>query len=120
METSAILGYIFGAILTLVNGLILFNLKKLSSEIEETKTEIKNSNRRIEILEQRKSDCQRDFVSAEAWVRDSAYTRQKLDQLLESVASLTGSLKVIEQMPQICGQIAREAVQQTIKAMRDK
>ena len=62
METSALLGYIFGAILTLVNGLILFNLKKLSSEIEETKTEIKNSNRRIEILEQRKSDCQRDFV----------------------------------------------------------
>ena len=115
METSALLGYIFGAILTLVNGLILFNLKKLSSEIEETKTEIKNSNRRIEILEQRKSDCQRDFVSAEAWVRSEAYTRQKLDQLNESVATILGLLKIIEQMPQITANIVKE----TVKALRE-
>jgi len=59
-----------------------------------------------------KVDCQRDFVSAEQWVRSEAYTRQKLDAIAEAVSGLTGSLKIVEQMPQICGQIAREIVKE--------
>ena len=103
---------IFGLVIATVNVWMIYALRNLSAEIKENKKtltiDLKETTRRVESLEQRKTDCQRDFVSSEAWVRSEGYTRHKLDQLIESVATMAGSLKIVEQLPQIMGQITRE------------
>jgi len=55
-----------------------------------------------------KTDCQRQFVPAENFIRSEAYTRQKLDGIAESVAALHGSLKVVEKLPEIIGNVVKE------------
>lgn len=107
-----VFGLLLSAAAALIGSLVLWNLRMLTKQLSDQEKRID----RIEVeqrhLSERKSDCQRDFVSSEQWIRSEAYTRSKLDKIAESVGNLAGSLKVIEQMPRICGQIARDIVRE--------
>lgn len=96
-----IISALLGAAGTIISTLVLFNLRSMVQRIDA----LEQSHR---LLSERRADCQRDFVSTEQWVRSESTTRTKLDTLIQSFATLQGNLKVVEQLPQIAGNIARE------------
>ena len=101
-----VLSAVLGLAATIIGGLVLYNLKGLKCYIDKLDERMDRLESRQQALSTHKQDCQREFVSAEAWIRSESFTRRKLDGIAEAVAKLAGSMKVIEQMPQICGQIA--------------
>jgi len=107
-----ILSAVLGLAATIIGGLVLYNLKGLKSYIDKLDTRMDRLESRQHALSTHKQDCQREFVSAEAWIRSESFTRHKLDGIADAVAKLAGSMKVIEQMPQICGQIARDMLRE--------
>jgi len=96
---------LLSAAATLISSMVLYNLQTLKQRMD-----------RIEIeqdrLIARKEKCQVQFVDVEQWIRSETYTRRKLDTIAESVSALAANLKIVEQMPQICGGIARDIIRE--------
>ena len=59
-----------------------------------------------------KVDCERNFVNSEIFLRETGYTRRSVQSLTESVNRMEGTLRVVEKLPQICGDISREIVKE--------
>lgn len=66
-----------------------------------------------------KTDCHREFVPSESFVRSEAYTRHKLDDLVKVISDLASSVRLAEKMPEIAGNIAREIAKQVNKNSGD-
>lgn len=105
-----VLSILLSAAAALIGALVLWNLRLLNRRLDILDRRVDKVEAEHLALSQRKETCQREFVDVEQWVRSESYSRAKLDSIAESVSKLTGSLKIIEQMPQICGQIARDIV----------
>lgn len=103
---------LLSAAAVLIGGLVLYNLKSLKCYIDKLDRRMGELEAEQKRLAERKQECQRDFVSSESWIRSESFTRSKLDSIAEAVGKLAGSLKVVEQMPQICGQIARDIIRE--------
>lgn len=106
------LGIVLSAAAAIIGGLVLYNLKQVSLRIQSVEGRQNTIELEQKVLALQPAKCQREFVLAEAWIRDGSYTRAKLDKIAESVAALSGSLKGIEQMPVICGKIASDIVRE--------
>jgi len=107
-----VLSILLSAAAALVGALVLWNLRLLNHRLDALDHRVDKVEAEHLALSQRKESCQREFVDVEQWIRSESYSRSKLDGIAESVSNLTGSLKVIEQMPRICGQIARDIVKE--------
>ena len=60
-----------------------------------------------------KTDCERSFVSSEAFLRETGFARRTMEGVTKSLASLEGKTTVVvDKMPQIAGDIARQIVRQ--------
>jgi len=59
-----------------------------------------------------KIDCDRTFVKAEVFLRETGFTRRALEGLIASVNRLEGKLTIVDQLPNICGDISREIVKE--------
>lgn len=114
---------IFGFLITAVGTLIVWYLqsikdemRKVSARQDQQDEKIIEQNKKIDSLEKVqlvcRQNCQQDFVSAEQFVRNESYTRKKLDDISNQVSQLAGSLKIVEQMPAILGQIATNIVKE--------
>ena len=119
MYTVQIFGVLLSAAAALVGMLVLLYLRTLKQCISKLDSRMDKQDKRMDKIEaghnrlaERKVDCQRDFVSSEAWIRSETYTRRKLDDIATSVSRLAGTLKLVENMPQICGQIASDIVRE--------
>jgi hypothetical protein len=55
------------------------------------------------------------FVPTETWLREAGVTRERLDLLYGAVKELSGKFEIVEQMPKIAGQIARETVREVMQ-----
>jgi hypothetical protein len=95
---------VLSAAASIISSLVLFNINGFLKRVESVESELKS-------LRNQKPDCQREFVSAEQFVRNESYTRQKLDNISIQVSELAGSLKIVEQMPNICANIASSIVE---------
>ena len=58
-----------------------------------------------------KNDCDRNFVSAEQFVRSESYTRDLLKDQTKQITELAGSLKIVEQLPNLIGSIVRQIME---------
>ena len=65
-----------------------------------------------QIIFRHKEECLKDFVSIPQYIRNFTSLENSISKLVESVSEMKGSLRVIEQMPQICSVIAREIVKE--------
>ncbi len=59
-----------------------------------------------------KVDCERQFVNSELFLRETGFQRRALEKLSASVNRLEGNLKVVDKLPQISGEIARQVVRE--------
>ncbi len=109
-----ILMVVVGIMATLVSALAIFNLKSIMTLIANQAKRIDDIDSRQEKFEKvfvsRKENCQREFVSAEQWVREESRTNTKLDKIADALAELSGSVKIIDKIPQIVGRVTQEIV----------
>ena len=110
---------VVGFLATIASGLVLFYLRDikqsllaLSGRIDKQDAEINHSINQVAELSQKMSickvDCERQFVTAENFIRSESYTRKKLDGIAESFAALQGEIKVAARLPEMAGAVARE------------
>lgn len=100
-----IITIILSAAATLIGSLVLWNLNTLKDRVAAVEIEQRR-------YAAQKTECQREFVTAEQFVRSEAYTRQKLDDIVASLSEIVGNQKVVEQLPNICGKIVSDAIKE--------
>jgi hypothetical protein len=54
-----------------------------------------------------RTDCDRNRVSKEDWVRELGYTRQLGERQIATMAKIEAKLDIMQQLPDIAGQIAK-------------
>lgn len=110
----------------LISGLVFHNLKIFSERLATTEKNttdmaVKHANDLKSISDSQlacKIDCTREFVTAEAYVRSSAYDRQKIDQISDTLNRMAGNMAVIEKLPQISGEIAANITRQILQSQQ--
>jgi len=59
-----------------------------------------------------KVDCQRTMVSKEDWLRSEGFAKQQRERVITSLNKLEGKLTVVERLPEISGNIAKQIVKE--------
>lgn len=103
--TLQVLAILLSAAATIIGMLVLFYLKSLSRRLETTENDVSHIRRDFMTC---KIDCDRNNVNKEDWVRSEAFTRNKLDGVAATLNRMEGKLDIVEKIPQIAGNIARE------------
>ena len=114
---------IVSAFAMVVGGLVLLYLRSIKQDLRSLS--LRNDKQDGQIAENRERaesirgemaacriECERSTVSKEDWVRSEGYTRDELRKVAAILNRLEGKLEVVEKLPEICGQIAREVVTQ--------
>ncbi len=108
MNVYNLMAIIISSASGLIGALILVNLKTLTQSIAKMDKRIDGQDKKIEKLIERKNFCNQDFVGKVDYIRSVNSLEGTMKKLLESVSELKGTMEVVRQMPQICGNIARE------------
>jgi len=114
---------IVGPIVALVGTLIVLNLRSIKSCVRGWTQRIDKQDQQLEHTKKQvttfgiqmrdcKVDCERSFVSAELFLRETSFSRRSMETLSASVNRVEGKLTVVDKLPQICGDISREIVSQ--------
>lgn len=114
---------LIGGCLAIVGSLIVLNLRSIKNCVRTFTTRVDKQDKQIEKTKDNmkslgtdfvkcKVDCERSYVSAELFLRETGYTRRSMQTLTESVNRMEGKLTVTEKLPQICGEISREIVKE--------
>jgi uncharacterized protein YoxC len=96
----------------IVGGLMIFNLNALKSVISDVKTRQQIADEKIDKLIERKNICNQDYVGKVEYIRSSNGLEDGMKDLIKAVSALSGSMKVMEQMPEICGSITRNVIRE--------
>lgn len=100
-----VMSVLLGFTATITSSMVLFNLQSMKGRID--KLEFGH----LTLLE-RKNICNQDYVGKVEYIRSSNSLEDGMKELIASVATLNGTMKMIEQMPAICGSIARNIVKE--------
>lgn len=103
---SMVISSLLGLAATITSSLVLFNLRSMNKRIETMEANQKE-------LFDRKIICQQEFVDKVTFIRSVTALESSMKTLLQSVSNIQGSMKAIEQMPAICGSIAREILKES-------
>lgn len=111
-----VIAVIVGAALTVASTMIFFMLRSLKTDLAKYGDRIDVHTDQIAnmgaTLATCKVDCHRQFASNEDFIRSQTHTRQMMEKIAASMASVEGSLKVTEQLPQIVGNVTRQVVKE--------
>ncbi|HOQ06036.1 MAG TPA: hypothetical protein PKY88_12580 [Anaerohalosphaeraceae bacterium] len=108
----SILATVISAAAGIISGLILMILTSIKSDLRAISARVDQQDAKIERLAERKNACNQDFVGKVEYIRSINSLEESMKKVSEGVAMLNGSMRVIEQMPQICGHIAKEIVKE--------
>ncbi|HOT73748.1 MAG TPA: hypothetical protein PLX18_11405 [Anaerohalosphaeraceae bacterium] len=108
----SVLATVISAAAGIISGLILMILTSIKSDIKAISARVDQQDLRIEKLLERKNLCNQDYVGKVEYIRSTNSLEESMKKLTEGVAMLNGTIRVIEQMPQICGSIAKEIVRE--------
>jgi superfamily II RNA helicase len=117
LQTMGIaLAAFLGLAATITSSMVLFNLRSMSKRIDENK---KDHNDRLDKIEatqsklaERKNICNQDYVGKVDFLRFANSQEELMRKLVESVSTLNGNMKLVEQMPKICATIARDVIKE--------
>jgi len=98
----------------LIGGLVLLNLRQLKHSLGKQEQRVENARAAVTTLTKEMSvckvDCERSFVSAELFLRETGLARRTMENLTTSISRMEGTLTVVEKIPQICGDITRAVI----------
>lgn len=107
---------ILGVAFTAISAMVAYYLSTIKQTMEKYGSRIDGHDEKFLQLNSKldlcKVGCQQDMVGKVDWVRSEGYTRKLLQDQTALINQLLGKMSVVEQMPQICGQIAREIASQ--------
>ena len=117
MDVSlAVVIVITGPLLAFIGTLIIINLHSIKSCITTIVDRQDRQDNTIRSLSGNqaacKIDCERQFVTGELFLRETGFQRRAIEKLSVSVNRIEGNLKVVEKLPQISGEIARNVVRE--------
>ena len=105
---------IVGMLVAIVGSLIVVNLHSIKACITKLSDRLDKQDDLISSINLRQSastiDSEREFVRGETFLRETGFLRRSLEQLTASLNRIEGNLKVVELLPDICGDIARKIV----------
>jgi len=107
-----IFGLLLSAAATLIGSLVLWNLRMLAKRLDMHEKRLDTIETEQKRLRSRKEKCQQEFVDTGQFLREAGYTRKRLDEAVEAVKGLAGRLEVVNQLPNIAGQIASQTVKE--------
>jgi len=119
----SIVATIVGGLMSIISALILVNLQsikrcisKLSGRIEKQDSVIasikENNDALIVSMSNCKVDCHRNFVTGEAFLRETGFMRRTLETQTASLHRMEGQLTIVDKLPAICGDISRSIVRE--------
>jgi hypothetical protein len=126
MNLNTVVITLLSGFLSLITVLLTLYLRSINANTQTLRARIDNHEKRFESVDKDieclsthvndyKIDFERRFVPTELFLRETGFTRRKLDELCASVNRLEGNLTVVDKLPQICGDIARAVVSEMKK-----
>jgi len=113
MQVFAIL---LSAAATLIGSLVLLNLRQLKHSLGKQELRVEHTRDNVTTLAEKMSeckvDCERSFVSAELFLRETGLARRTMENLSTSISRMEGTLTIVEKIPQICGDITRAVIRE--------
>jgi len=127
--TVQIISIVLGASASFTCAIVLWSLKNLRDSIDKSDHRIEmveqENKHRLELVEaetrklsDRKQECQRDFISTAQFVRETGYTRSRLDETVEGLRELSAKFDFAARLPEICSKIAAETVKEMANIYR--
>jgi uncharacterized Zn finger protein len=104
MNTLTIILTVLSSAAGIISGLVLYNLTGIREALNQQAADISGIKDRLSNC---KIDCDRNTVSKEDWVREIGYSRQLQERQIREMAEIRASLNIIDKLPEIAGQIAR-------------
>jgi len=100
----------------LLNALLLFSMNRLAARLDKQDAAIAAVKAGNEVIASSlancKVDCHRNFVTGEAFLRETGFTRRTLETQTAALNRMEGKLAVADNLPQIVGEISRNIVRE--------
>ncbi len=103
-----VIAALLGLAATVTSSLVLFTLNRMTKRQDDFEE-------RLHAMEGHRQECLQHFVSAEDFIRNQTYTRDKLDRISISIAELAVTLKSNEKLPELVGAVVRTCLQEISK-----
>jgi len=113
-----VFGILLSAAAVLIGMLVLWNFRMLAKQLDSHEERLRVIEAEQKFLAGRKETCQQEFVPIGQFLRESGYTRKRLDDTVEVVKGMSAKLDVISQLPQIAGQIASQTVKEMMNHIK--
>jgi hypothetical protein len=107
-----VFGILLSAAATLIGTLVLWNFKMLEKRLDSQEDRLKNLEQNQLILTKQKETCQQEFVPIGQFLRESGYTRKRLDDAIEALKGVSVKVDIVSQLPQIVSQIVSQTVKE--------
>jgi septal ring factor EnvC (AmiA/AmiB activator) len=93
---------------------IWFSMAGLQKSLGDNKQDIKDANKEISGIKQSMTHCRKEcddsHASKEDYLREAGYTRRFQELQIAAMAKIEAKLDVMQQLPEIAGQIARSVI----------
>jgi len=114
--TMQVFAILLSAAATLIGSLVLLNLRQLKHSLGKQELRVEHTRDNVTTLAEKMSeckvDCERSFVSAELFLRETGLARRTMENLSTSISRMEGTLTIVEKIPQICGDITRAVIRE--------
>lgn len=106
---------VVSAYASIVSTLVLRNLAAIDKRQDAADARQKSLEDEFKRFLTHKQDCQREFVTAEDFIRNQTYTRDKLDKICTAISSLEATIRIQERLPELVGAVVRSVIQEVKK-----
>lgn len=113
-----IISSILGLAATVIGSLVLHRLSSIDKRIDAHDDRMDRIEEEQREYMLRKESCQREFVSVEQFLRETGYARKRLDDTVELLQGLSGKFEILNQLPQLAGQIASQTVKEMVSLIK--
>jgi hypothetical protein len=118
-----LINIVFGSLISAIGVLLLANQQttkqliknkfdELSKRMDLQDEKINGQDERVQELAKSflacKQNCFQEFTKKEDWLREAGNNREQLSDVSKTLSRMEGKMGIMEQLPQICGNIARE------------
>lgn len=111
-----IIATVFGIVVSALFAVIAWNQqstkKVIEDKINELADRLESQDNKIELMEKQlavcKQNCFQEFTKKEDWLREAGNNREQLSDMSKTLSRMEGKMGIMEQLPNICGNIARE------------
>ena len=112
-----VIASVIGASSAIIGGLILLNLKSIKHCIKSNSDRLSKNETDVQDVKDRmaacRTECTRTYVDKVDYIRNVTKQENSLDSLIKITSEIKGGMAIVEKIPQICGEVARQIVKES-------